>query len=190
MTEILQVGDIVYVNLPSEEDERLRDREGLTDDIDDFIGRCAIIQSIESIEYTAVRLSPCHQDYIFKLEDNESILRLPEVSTVVSHLTLVRPSILHTCQVTDPRLNACGLQQLPTAGSRLDEGFSFQVDGLTRTVFSGAFVDEVYLHVQGIGVRFYNDDVEGLRASSYVTITVPTEHIDGSQLTTALFTTF
>lgn len=188
MTQPFQVGDLVYVNPPSEEDEMLRDREGLTDNIDDFIGKFAIIQSIESIEYTIVRLSLCNR--VFKLEDNEAILRLPDAATVVSHLSLVRPSILHTCPVTDSRLNACGLHQLPTAGSRLNEGFSFQVEGVTRTVFSGAFVDEVYLHVHGIGIRFYNGDVEGLVASRYVTITVPTERINGSQATTALFTTF
>ena len=116
MTQQFQVGDIVYVNPLSEDDRLFRSYEGLTDNIDDLVGRHAVIESVTQIEETIIRLVPCDADYVFKMEDVPTVLRLTHATTRASHVTLVRPSMLRICPITDPRLTAVGIKNYPNGG--------------------------------------------------------------------------
>lgn len=198
MTQTFQVGDIVFVNPPSEEDKLFRSYEGFTDNLDDFVGHYAVIKSVAQVEETVVRLVLCNANYVFKMDDASITVRLDHVTTRTSHLTLVRPSVLRICPITDIRLTAVGIKTIPTAGSMISEGFSF-LDGDYRstifdrypnTIVDGALVDEAYLHKDGIGLLCYNTDAEEYNANEYVTLIIPTEHVDNTQTGTSLFTTF
>ena len=189
MTQPFQVGDIVFVNPPSQEDILFRSYEGLCGDLDDVVEQYAVITSVESIEETIVRLHPCNADYVFKMEDTLTVFT-GCATTRTTHLTLVRPSILRTCSTSDERLSSAGLLTLPIAGSMLNKEFSFLNGKYLDTILDGAVVDEVYLHKDGIGVRCCNLDAEEYDVNEYVTFIVPTPCIGESQACISLFTTF
>ena len=198
MTQTFQVGDIVFVNPPSEEDKLFRSYEGFTDNLDDFVGHHAVIISVAQVEETVVRLVRCDTDYVFKMDDASTTVRLAHVNTRTSHLTLIRPSVLRICPITDIRLTAVGINAIPMAGSMISEGFSF-LDGDYRssifdrypsTIVDGALVDEVYLHEDGVGLLCYNVDAEEYDVNDYVFLIIPTHHVDNTQTGVSLFTTF
>lgn len=191
MTQTFQVGDIVFVNPPSQEDILFRSYEGLGGDLDDVVEQYAVITSVESIEETIVRLYPCDADYVFKMEDTVTVFTGYGATTRTTHLTLVRPSTLRTCSTSDGRLSSAGLLTLPVAGSMLNKEFSFLNGKHLDTILDGAVVDEVYLHKDGIGVRCCNLDVDLYDdVNEYVTFIVPTQCIGESQACVSLFTTF
>lgn len=198
MTQTFQVGDIVFVNPPSEEDRLFRSYEGFTDNLDDFVGHHAVIISVAQVEETVVRLVPCDADYVFKMEDIPTVFRQTHAATRTSHLTLVRPSMLRICPITDAKLTAVGIKTIPMAGSMISEGFSF-LDGeyhntifygYPNTILDGALVDEVYLHKDGVGLLCCNIDAYEYNVNEYVTLIIPTEHVNNTQTGVSLFTTF
>lgn len=198
MTQQFQVGDIVFVNPLSEDDRLFRSYEGFTSDIDALVGHHAIIESISEIEDTIVRLLPCDADYVFKVEDIPTLVRVVHAATRTSHLTLVRPSMLRTCMITDSRLTSVGIKTIPMAGFMIPEGFTFLDGEYVDTIFDrhfttildNALVDEVYLHNDGIGLLFCNTDAYEYDVNEYVTLIIPTQHIGDTQAGTSLFTTF
>lgn len=198
MTQQFQVGDIVFVNPLSEDDRLFRSYEGFADNIDDLVGRHAIIESVTQLEETIIRLVPCDADYVFKMEDVPTVLRLAHATTRASHVTLVRPSMLRICPITDPRLTAVGIKTIPTAGSMISDGFTFLngeyrstiFDRYPSTILDGALVDDVYLHKDGVGLLFCNTEAYEYDVNEYVTLIIPTQHIGDTQTGTSLFTTF
>lgn len=197
MTQQFQVGDIVFVNPLSEDDRLFRSYEGFTSDIDALVGHHAIIESISEIEDTIVRLLPCDADYVFKVEDIPTLVRVVHAATRTSHLTLVRPSMLRTCMITDSRLTSVGIKTIPMAGYMIPEGFTFLDGEYVDTIFDrhfttildNALVDEVYLHKDGVGMLCCNIDAHEYNVNEYVTLVIPTHHINGSPAN-PLFTTF
>lgn len=198
MTQQFQVGDIVYVNPLSEDDRLFRSYEGFTDNIDDLVGHHAIIESVTQLEETIIRLVPCDADYVFKMEDVPTVLRLTHATTRASHLTLVRPSMLRICPITDPRLTPVGIKTIPVAGFMIPEGFTFLngeyhstiFDRYPSTILDWALVDDVYLHKDGVGLLFCNTDAYEYDVNEYVTLIIPTQHVGNTQAGTSLFTTF
>ena len=198
MTQQFQVGDIVYVNPLSEDGRLFRSYEGFTDNIDDLVGRHAVIESVTQIEETIIRLVPCDADYVFKMEDIPTVFQPAHATTRASHVTLVRPSMFRICPMTDPRLTPVGIKTIPTAGSMISEGFTFLngdyrstiFDRYPSTILDGALVDDVYLHKDGVGLLFCNTDAYEYDVNEYVTLIIPTQHIGDTQAGTSLFTTF
>lgn len=189
MTQQFQVGDIVYVNPLSEDDRLFRTHQGSTDDIDSIVGHHAVIESVECIEDTIVRLSACDPDYVFKMEDIPTVFRSTSATTRANHLTFVRPSTLRASRISDRRFTSTALKTIPFAGSMLSGTFSFLNGKYLDTILDGAVIDEVYLHRDGVGLRCCNLDAEEYDVNEYVTLVIPTQHISSSQAN-ALFTTF
>lgn len=193
MTQQFQVGDIVYVNPPSQKDLDFLDNIGLGDDIETFVGQYAVIKAVESIDETIVAISTCDPEYDFKLEDAEMLLKLPRVTTRITHLKFVRPSVLRTGTFRTTLEKPLAGLIIPIAGSRVDWKFTFEKDGHRRVILPDASVDEVFLRDDGIGLEFYNYDTrddDGTPVNDYVTLTIPTHHIDCSRTVSSQFTTF
>lgn len=192
MTQQFQVGDIVYVNPPSQKDLDFLDNIGLGDDIETFVGQYAVIKAVESIDDNLIAISTCDPEYRFKLEDAEELLRRPRVTTCSTHLKFVRPSVLRTGIFKTTLEKPLAGLVVPIAGSRIDWKFVFEKDGYRRTILPDASVDEVFLREDGIGLEFYNyrSTDNGVPINDYVTLTIPAQHIDCSQNGPSQFTTF
>lgn len=189
MTQQFQVGDIVYVNPPSQEDLDFLDDIGLGDGIEMYVGQCAVIHTVESIDDTIAAISTCDPEYEFKLEDAETLLKHPKVTTRTTHLKLIRPSMLRGSSLQEP---LSGLT-FPMAGSIFEQKIIFEKDNYQRIILPGASVDEVFLRTDGIGFEFYNyDSVDdsGLSVNAYVTLEIPMQHIRSPKDIASQFTTF
>lgn len=96
MTEILQVGDVVYVNELTPEMKHMRDTHNYVFDnrIHEHVGKHAVVVSIRDEDSGVVALMPCAPNYQYHLTDVLCQNQLDAVETIPNQLTLVRKSPL------------------------------------------------------------------------------------------------
>lgn len=136
MTEILQVGDVVYVNELTSEMKHLRDaHHGAFDNrIHEHIGKHAVVVSVRDEDSGVVSLVPCEPEYQYTFTDVCQD-QLDAVETIPNHLTLVRKSPLRMW-VIPSGVGAPILQgkRVPMLCDDLDLPFTDLTNGKVQTI--------------------------------------------------------
>ena len=102
MTQVFQVGDIVYINELTPEIKRERDRWywHVYSDIEPLVGQHAVIVSVEQTDSGRVTVNPCAPDYRYQFGDELDWDTMDTATTVPSQLTLVAKSPYRTCVIS------------------------------------------------------------------------------------------
>ena len=136
MTEILQVGDVVYVNELTTEMKHMRDtHHGAFDNrIYEHIGKHAVVVSVRDEDLGVISLIPCEPDYQYTFTDVCQD-QLDAVETISNHLTLVRKSPLRMW-VIPSGIGAPILQgkRVPMLCDDLDLPFTDLTNGKVQTI--------------------------------------------------------
>ena len=136
MTEILQVGDVVYVNELTSEMKHLRDaHHGAFDNrIHEHIGKHAVVVSVRDEDSGIVSLMPCEPEYQYTFTDVCQD-QLDAVETIPNHLTLARKSPLRMW-VIPSGVGAPILQgkRVPMLCDDLDLPFTDLTSGKVQTI--------------------------------------------------------
>lgn len=153
MTQQFQVGDIVRVNKPTEEDFQAMEFAGLTYDCDHLVGKLAMVYLVEEVETTLVGLIPCDEDFEFKIQELSNISYIGLGFGIASHLSLVRESELRTYVMTETAPLPMVNQPLPLVGTRMTHRIELPNH---RIIEDGAVVGKLYKEVCGLMVVFRN----------------------------------
>lgn len=156
-TKMLQVGDIVRINEPTEQDIEDMEFEGCGYTFKDIIGRLAVVTSVECAEHTVVKLVACDEDYEFRLVDIRQLYWSDGVYTITSHLSLVHESILRTRPLSTQTPKALAGKPLPLVETRISE--VIVVDD-SKTIEADTTVDIVFAGPNYIGIRLLTASAE------------------------------
>ena len=179
MTEILQVGDVVYVNELTSEMKHLRDaHHGAFDNrIHEHIGKHAVVVSVRDEDSGVISLIPCEPEYQYTFTDVCQD-QLDAVETIPNHLTLVRKSPLRMW-VIPSGVGAPILQgkRVPMLCDDLDLPFTDLTNGKVQTI--KAPVVGVYTMGNEVMVEiWYEPD------ASIHTIYIPVNDVDSQSVFT------
>lgn len=179
MTEILQVGDVVYVNELTPEMKRMRDTHhyGLDNRIHEYIGKHAVVVSVRDEDSGVISLIPCEPEYQYTFTDVCQD-QLDAVETIPNHLTLVRKSPLRMW-VIPSGVGAPILQgkRVPMLCDDLDLQFTDLTNGKVQTI--KAPVIGVYTMGNEVMVEiWYKPD------TSIHTIYIPVNNVDSQSVFT------
>ena len=167
MTQVFQVGDIVYVNEPTPEDFQAMEFAGLTYSCEHLVGKLAMVYLVKEVETTLVGLLPCDEDYEFKIQDVGSISYTGLGFGIASHLSLVRESKLRTYVVAEASQLPMANRPLPLAGTRITHRIELPDSSIIE---EGAVVGNIYKEVHDLVVVFRNPRED----DAYVTV-LPSE---------------
>lgn len=175
MTNALQIGDIVRIDEPTADDIVAMNRVGYEYAFKDYVGRLAVVTSLEVDKHTKVRLVLCDEDYTFDKEDTYKLYWSTGIYTVDSHLLLVHKSILRTHVVDDASQHGFAGSPLPLIGSQMPCDV---VLGHEYKVVSGSRVRGLVMYSECFRIDFYHED--GITAA----YAPPVNHIVEPKFTT------
>lgn len=175
MTNTLQIGDIVRIDEPTADDIVAMNRVGYEYAFKDYVGRLAVVTSLEIDKHTKVRLVLCDEDYTFDKEDTYKLYWSTGIYTVDSHLSLVHKSILRTHVVDDASQHGFAGSPLPFIGSQMPCDV---VLGHEYKVVSGSRVRGLVMYSECFRIVFYHED--GITAA----YALPVDHIVEPKFTT------
>lgn len=121
MTQQFQVGDIVRIDEPTQEELNRIDQLSYVDHIRDIIGSHAVVTGVSRADGSVVTLLPCTEEFTLTLDAISEMPYCHETTGLATHLTLVRKSVLRTHRFTEDVPDALGGAQLPLVGSTVDE---------------------------------------------------------------------
>lgn len=135
---ILQVGDIVRVEEPTQEELNRIERIGYVERIRDIIGSCAVVTGVSRVDGSIVTLLPCDKEFTLTVDTIPEMTYGDATTVLATHLTLVRKGALRTHRFAKDIPGFLGGIRLPLVGSTVDE--------------HRAFVDEMQLFPWGLRV--------------------------------------
>ena len=121
MTQVFQVGDIVYVGelTPDIIEQRANNKHAFDNQIEPLVGKHAVVMSTDSASSCIVGLVPCEPNYRFQLEDAPRLDSEIPIETVPAQVTLVHGSLLRACRISDNASAPLGGVQLLCAGDTI-----------------------------------------------------------------------
>lgn len=169
MTQVFQIGDVVRINEPTADDIVAMNRVGYEYTFKDYVGRLAVVTSLEVDKHTKVRLVPCDNAYAFSKEDTYRLYWSTGIYTVDSHLTLIRESTLRTGIVSDASQHPFTGSPLPLIGSQVPCDIAL---GNGRRVVAGSRVHSLMICDEYFHIVFHHEEglsvVYGLPADRIV----------------------
>ena len=154
MTQQFQVGDIVRIDTPSQEDLDRLERLSFVEHIRDHIGSHAVVTGVSRMDGSVVTLLPCTEGFTFTVDTIPEMMFCYETKGIATHLTLVREGTLRSCTFSDDVSDVLSGAHLPLVGS---------------TVNNHERVDGVHLFPWGVRIDVTSTD----GTSSSIGITVP-----------------
>lgn len=121
MTQTFQVGDIVRINEPTQEELNRIDRLSYVDHIRGLIGSCAVVTGVSRADGSVVTLLPCCEGFTLTVDAIPEMPYCHETTGLASHLTLVRKGVLRSHRFVKDVPDFLGGAPLPLVGSTVDE---------------------------------------------------------------------
>ena len=154
MTQQFQVGDIVRIDTPTQEDLDKLERLSFVEHIRDHIGSHAVVTGVAHADGSVVTLLPCGEEFTLTVDTIPEMMFCYETKGIATHLTLVREGTLRSCTFSDDVSDVLSGAHLPLVGS---------------TVNNHERVDGVHLFPWGVRIDVTSTD----GTSSSIGITVP-----------------
>jgi hypothetical protein len=154
MTQILQVGDIVRIEEPTQEELNRLEKISYVGRIRKLIGSYAVITGVSRVNGSVVTLLPCDEEFTLTVDTIPEMTYGDATTVLATHLTLIREGALRTHRFTKDTPDDLGGARLPLVGS---------------TVNNHERVDGVHLFPWGVRIDVTSTD----GTSSSIGITVP-----------------
>lgn len=121
MTQILQVGDIVRVEEPTQEELNRLEKISYVGRIRKLIGSYAVVTGVSRVNGSVVTLLPCDEEFTLTVDTIPEMTYGDATTVLATHLTLIREGALRTHQFTKDTPDDLGGARLPLVGSAVDE---------------------------------------------------------------------
>ena len=121
MTQILQVGDIVRVEEPTQEELNRLEKISYVGRIRKLIGSYAVITGVSRVNGSVVTLLPCDKEFTLTVDTIPEMTYGDATTVLATHLTLIREGVLRSHRFTKDVPDVLGGVQLPLVGSAVDE---------------------------------------------------------------------
>lgn len=154
MTQQFQVGDIVRIDEPTQEELNRIDRLSYVEHIRGLIGSHAVVTGVSRVDGSVVTLLPCCEGFTLTVDAIPEMPYCHETTGLATHLTLIRKGVLRSHRFTKDVPDVLGGVQLPLVGS---------------TVNNHERVEGVHLFPWGVRIDVTSTD----GTSSSIGITVP-----------------
>lgn len=154
MTQQFQVGDIVRIDEPTQEDLDRLERLSFVEHIRDHIGSHAVVTGVAHSDGSVVTLLPCCEEFTLTVDTIPEMMFCYETKGIATHLTFVRRGTLRSCTFSDDVSDVLNGAHLPLVGS---------------TVNNHERVEGVHLFPWGVRIDVTSTD----GTSSSIGITVP-----------------
>ena len=121
MTQQFQVGDIVRIDEPTQEELNRIDRLSYVEHIRGLIGSHAVVTGVSRVDGSVVTLLPCCEGFTLTVDAIPEMPYCHETTGLATHLTLIRKGVLRSHRFTKDVPDVLGGVQLPLVGSAVDE---------------------------------------------------------------------
>ena len=118
---ILQVGDIVRVEEPTQEELNRLEKISYVGRIRKLIGSYAVITGVSRVNGSVVTLLPCDKEFTLTVDTIPEMTYGDATTVLATHLTLIRKGVLRSHRFTKDVPDVLGGVQLPLVGSAVDE---------------------------------------------------------------------
>lgn len=117
---ILQVGDIVRVEEPTQEELNRLEKISYVGRIRNLIGSYAVVTGVSRADGSIVTLLPCDEEFTLTVDTIPEMAYGDTTTILATHLTLVREGVLRTHRFTKNTPDGFSGERLPLVGSRID----------------------------------------------------------------------
>ena len=117
---ILQVGDIVRVEEPTQEELNRLEKISYVGRIRNLIGSYAVVTGVSRADGSIMTLLPCDEEFTLTVDTIPEMAYGDTTTLLATHLTLVREGVLRTHRFTKNTPDGLGGERLPLVGSRID----------------------------------------------------------------------
>ena len=120
MTQFLQVGDIVHVEEPTQEELNRLEWISYIGHIRNLIGSYAVVTGVSRADGSVVTLLPCDKEFTLTVDKIPEMTYGDTTTVLATHLTLIREGVLRTHRFTEDVPDVIGGVRLPLVGLRID----------------------------------------------------------------------
>ena len=153
MATPLQIGDIVRINEPTEEELEILLTQG-GEIACDYVDELAVVTDIEYQDNPLVSLILCDDAFALTVDGISELQYQNEITGVMSQLTLVREGQMRSCVVSEELPYPLGGSRIPFVDSIVGAYFTIYDSYGRKTVHAGAFVDRIGLRRKGLFIDF------------------------------------
>ena len=120
MTQFLQVGDIVHVEDPTQEELNRLEWISYIGHIRNLIGSYAVVTGVSRADGSVVTLLPCDKEFTLTVDKIPEMTYGDTTTVLATHLTLIREGVLRTHRFTEDVPDVIGGVRLPLVSSTID----------------------------------------------------------------------
>ena len=120
MTQTFQIGDIVRVEEPTQEELNRLEKISYVGYIRKLIGSYAVITGVSRVNGSVVTLLPCDEEFTLTVDTIPEMTYGDATTVLATHLTLIREGALRTHRFTKDTPDDLGGACLPLVGSTID----------------------------------------------------------------------
>ena len=117
---ILQVGDIVRVEEPTQEELNRLEKISYVRRTRNLIGSYAVVTGVSRADGSIVALLPCDEEFTLTVDTIPEMAYGDTTAVLATHLTLVREGVLRTRRFAGDTPDGLGGERLPLVGSKID----------------------------------------------------------------------